>query len=421
MNTQSTLKHYTSGKYHYIYIYYKLKGKTIKLNTDQQYIDGMHRKDLLYNNKMSGYENLNQTIMNLKNKVDQYITYKLSYVDTKRIGVSQKECMNFIKTGEFTISKNEPFPQPKKLTLIDHYNNFIESKRIELQHSPSLKDYKSLLNALLDYQTTNNMTLTLNIINDKDFFNRFRNYLGTKHKNGKSKGELNNNTVHKRFSSLKSFMSWIEEKEIFIFKHVLYKYKIQKFNTDFVTLNREEIRQLENLKIDNPYWQKIIDVFVCNCFMSLRFGDLQTFDKGKFIQDSDGDFYYQKQNEKTGKTIEVVITPTALKILQKYNFDLPRYTNQYFNRELFTILEHYKLFGETVQKQELRDGKPVTKNYLKRELITSHTCRRSYITNCVTNKVSLNAIQASTGHSQLSTLSKYVKQMMNKVQVNLID
>jgi integrase len=170
------------------------------------------------------------------------------------------------------------------------------------------------------------MKLTFNIINDKDFFNRFRNYLGTKHKNGKSKGELNNNTVHKRFSSLKSFMSWIEEKEIFIFKHMLYKYKIQKFNTDFVTLNREEIRQLENLKIDNPYWQKIIDVFVCNCFMSLRFGDLQTFDKGKFIQDADGDFYYQKQNEKTGKTIQVVITPTALKILQKYNFDLPRYT-----------------------------------------------------------------------------------------------
>jgi len=361
MNTHSTLKLYTSGKYNYIYVYYKLKGKTIKINTYQPYIEGMHRKDLLYNNKMSDYENLNQTIMNLKNKVDQYITYKLSYVDTKRIGVSQKECKNFLKTGEFTLSENvQPIP-PRKLTFIDCYNDFIESKRIELRDSPSLKDYKSLLNALLDYQTTNSMKLTFNIVNDKDFFNKFRNYLGTKHKNGKSKGELNNNTVHKRFSSLKTFMSWIEEKDIFIFKHQLYKYKIQKFNTDFVTLNREEIRQLENLKIDNPYWQKIIDVFVCNCFMSLRFGDLQTFDKGKFIQDDDGDYYYQKQNEKTGKPIEVVITPTALNILKKYNFELPRYTNQYFNRQLYTILEHYKLFGEKVQKQELRDGKPAPK------------------------------------------------------------
>ena len=54
--------------------------------------------------------------------------------------------------------------------------------------------------------------------------------------------------------------------------------------------------------------------------MSLRFGDLQTFDKGKFIQDADGDYYYQKLNEKTTQPIQVVITPTALRILQKYNF-----------------------------------------------------------------------------------------------------
>jgi hypothetical protein len=77
---------------------------------------------------MSGYENLNQTIMNLKNKVDQYITYKLSYVDTKRIGVSQKECMNYIKTGEFTLLKNELQIPPKKLTFIDYYEEFIEYK-----------------------------------------------------------------------------------------------------------------------------------------------------------------------------------------------------------------------------------------------------------------------------------------------------
>jgi integrase len=421
MNTQSTLKHFKSAKYDYIYIYFKYRGKLIRINTEQEYIAGMHRKDLLYSVKMPEYDYLNQQIMNLKNKVDQYITYKLSYVDTKQIGVSQAECQNYIKTGEYTLTKAEPKPLPKKLTLIDYYNQFIEYKRTDLKDSPSMKDYKSLLNALLDYQTTNNIKLTFDMINDKDFFNRFRNYLGTKHTNGKSKGLLNNNTVHKRFSSLKTFMRYIEDKDIFNFKYTLYKFKIKKFNTDFVILNREEIRQLENLKISNPFWQKIIDIFVCNCFMSLRFGDLQTFSKGKFIQDADGDYYYQKINEKTDQTINVVITPTSLKILIKYDFNLPTFTNQYFNRQLFTILEHYNLFTEVVQKQELKDGEVIVKYYPKRELVTSHTCRRSYISNCASANVSINAIQAATGHSQLSTLSKYIKRTMNKEQVNLID
>jgi integrase len=217
-------------------------------------------------------------------------------------------------------------------------------------------------------------------------------------------------------------MRWIEENEIYIFRSSLYNFKIQKFATDFVTLDREEIRILENLEITNSNWRKIIDVFVCNCFMALRFSDLKTLQKGKFLQDEDNDYYFVKRNEKTNRTIEISIVPTALKILQKYNFDLPTYTNQYFNRTLFEILEHYNLFSEKIQKQELIDGEPVVKYFLKRELITSHTARRSFITNAInSNKVSLSAIQAVTGHTQLSTLSKYVKRNRNKQQINAID
>ena len=112
---------------------------------------------------------------------------------------------------------------------------------------------------------------------------------------------------------------------------------------------------------------------------------------------------------------------SALRILKKYDLRLPTYTNQYFNRTLFEILKHHKLFKEKIQKQEIRNGEPVVKYYLKRELITSHKARRSFITNANENKVSLSAIQASTGHTQLSTLSKYVKRKSNKQQLRAID
>ena len=64
--------------------------------------------------------------------------------------------------------------------------------------------------------------------------------------------------------------------------------------------------------------------------------------------DEQGDYIYQKRNEKTNKDIEIVITQTALKILKEYDFNLPKLTNQYFNRELFKILEYYNLFPQIV-------------------------------------------------------------------------
>ncbi len=422
MNTQSTLKLFKSGNYNYIYVYFKYRGKLIRVNTEQEYIEGLHRKDLLYSAKMPKYELLNEKILNLKNKVDQYITRKLSYVDQKSIGVSQAECLNYIKTGEFTLDNAESKPLPKKLTFFDYYSEFYEFKNTALQNKPSLKDYKSLENALNDYQDYAKVKLTFDIINDVDFFNRFRNYLYRKHdESAKTGGELNANTVHKRFSSLKTFLRYVQGKNYYRFKDELYEYKTKKFRTDFVILSRAEIKQLEELKITNPNWQRIVDCFVCNCFLSLRYSDLSTMHKGEFKQDSDGDWYYTKKNEKTNINIEIPITETAYRILTKYDFKLPVLTNQYFNSEIKTILINYDLFKETVKKTVMRNGSPETKEYLKRDLISTHTCRRTFITLAIENNVPMNAIQACTGHTDLRILSIYVKRNRNKEQVNKID
>ena len=66
MNSASVLKHWKSGKYDYIYIYFKYKGNIIRINTKQKFIKGCHKKDLLYNNRMPNYLGLNQEIKNLK-------------------------------------------------------------------------------------------------------------------------------------------------------------------------------------------------------------------------------------------------------------------------------------------------------------------------------------------------------------------
>lgn len=418
MNTSSTLKKYNSGKYIYLYIYYKLKGTLIKINTKMKYLDGMHKKDLFYNSKMPDYKDLNREMHTLKAKVDEYISYQLRQWNPS---VNQKECKNYIETGEILYS-DEIFSKPKTKTFFDFYNEFYGYKDIQLQNKPSLKDYKSLENALYDYENYQKINLTFEVINDEDFFNRFRNFLyDYRQGNYKTEGGLNANTVKKRISSLKTFMRYVQKKKYFKFDASLFDYRVKGYYPDFVTLSRDEITLLENLDIKKKNWQKIIDVFICNCFMSLRYSDLATFEKGEFLKTDDNQWYYYKLNEKTGKEIEVFILPTALNYLEKYNFKLPVYTNQYFNRELKNIFEYYDLFGQKMKKKEMRKGKPVTHIFLRRDLISTHTCRRTYITLCIDKGVPFNAIQASTGHTQLSTLSRYVKRKMNPEKLAAID
>ena len=418
MNFQSTLKHYRSGKYDYIYIYYKHKGDVIRINTHMPYMKGMHRKDLLYSSKVEFYKLKNDQIIDLKKKVDEYISKELATYGGR---VNQKRCQKYIETGE--LHQSYIYITPKKKSFFDFYDEFYEFKKRELQNRPSVKDYKSLENALRDYEKYSNSKLSLNAINDTDFINRFRNFLIDDHSSDKmiTRGGLNNNTLQKRISSLKTFMTYIQDKGYYQFEPKLFKYRVKKYQTDYVVLSRDEIRQLEDLEIKKDNWQKVIDVFVCNCFMGMRFSDLSTLDKGEFLQDEDGDYYYRKKNEKTDVIIEIPILPTAKKILVKYDFKLPVFTNQHFNRLLRKVLEHYDLFPEEVKKSEIRGNMNYTKTYKKRELISSHTCRRTFITLAIQNNVPLNAIQAATGHTQLSTLTKYVKRIRNKEQLRKID
>jgi hypothetical protein len=232
MNTESKLKVFKSGNYEYLYIYYRRKENLLRINTGYKFIQGMHKQDLLYNAKMDNYQSLNQQIEQKKQKVDEYITNRLrSY---KQI-VNQQECQYFIKTGDFFSTQVQPQQRINK-TFWDYYSEFYSFKSTELQNKPSLKDYKSLENALLDYQNIKNIVLTLDLINDLDFFNKFRNFLFEKHpkKTSLTQGDLNSNTVRKRLSSLKTFMLYVESKKYFSFDSNLYKYKVQRFPVDFV-------------------------------------------------------------------------------------------------------------------------------------------------------------------------------------------
>ena len=77
LNNQSTLKAYKSGIYEYIYIYFKLNGNVIRINTKNRVEKKGMTTDLLYNAKVEDYRNKNDKTLQLKKLVDNYIRVQL--------------------------------------------------------------------------------------------------------------------------------------------------------------------------------------------------------------------------------------------------------------------------------------------------------------------------------------------------------
>lgn len=392
----AVLKKYSNRGYEYIFIYWKHKGSLIKINTGNKYIAGWMRKNLLYNHKHPDQEKVNAETEGLLRKVNNYINNQVeqghipnqrelkAYLDGKPLGRSKRRSAG---------SKKTP------VTLQDWYDVFLEYKKSQLQSRLSYKDYISLNNTLKDYQETNGK-LILEAVDSVGFFPKFTDFLVAR--------GLNNNTINKRIQSFQTFLRYLQGEEIYRFRPSVFEYKIKKYQPVSVILSESEIDKLADLEVKEDYQQKILDVFIMNCYLGLRYADLETLNSGEFIQD--GEFLiYRKVNQKTKTEIEVPIFGRAKEILEKYDFNPPIPANQYFNRTLKDILKEHELFEDLVVTRRYVKGAETIERVPKRELISSHTCRRTFVTTALANNIPINLLQTATGHKQIGTLNKYVK------------
>jgi integrase len=370
---------------------------------------------------MENHVELNNKTIELKRKVDEYIGHKIKIGLIHRI--SQEECVRFVKDGSDSLRFYKITPKHNvKKSINDHLDDFYNFKKEELNNRPSYKDYLTLVNSLKDYQKYHKVELTFEEMNDKGFMVKYRNFLSEKRVKGyTSKGGLNDNTINKRFSCLKTFFKWCEEKEYFTFKSIVHNFPTPKYDNNIDVLTKSEISDLLNITFENPTWEKIRDVFVCNCFLGLRISDLKTMMKTDFVLDNEGDYILIKENKKTNIRVEIPVVGTCLEILKKYDFELPKFSDQYFNSQLKDLLKDKDLFSDPVIKKRRVNRIVQDTTVPRRTRITSHTCRRTFITLSISENVPINSLMLSSGHKQIQTLQKYMKKVLDKKSFSKID
>lgn len=230
----------------------------------------------------------------------------------------------------------------------------------------------------------------------------------------KTKGHLQQNTVKKRMDVFKEFLIWMADQDIATFNtHKLFP-KIEKTTKEIVYITAEELKEViaKRDKVTGDYNKTAFDSFIFNCECGLRYEDLQSLSKSNFIKTYGGYILKKelhKANQKFATECQIpILEPLLVEIIEQYDFHFELKSNQYYNRTLKNLFKKHELFTEplTVKRKYLK-GEVEEDEVLKNDIITCHSCRRSMITNSLTNGFNTAQVMQMSGHKNLRTLQKY--------------
>lgn len=350
----------------------------------------------------------NSRIDELETKINQAIVDILKLNPQAKITIAKvKDVMGTVKidskgiVDDLTLFINRRLEEMRK-----------ENPSLEEEFPSGLKDYRSLKNVLLDYQHDEDKILQISDI-DEDFISDFSDYLFDKRPENKenddykykSKGNLANKTMNKRLESFSAFLRAFHRNEKLAALISSYRYRLDE--NDVIRITKDELIKLAEVKIKKETEKRIRDYFVFICLTGVRFSDLIRIDKQNFSA-SGKETSLRIKTQKTQKTIEVPLNKRAREIAKKYDYSFKAYTNQVFNRMLKELLESQHLFEDeiTISKAQRKQ----TNDYIckRREVISAHTGRRTFISILVEQGMPLQMIMSMTGHTQVKTLQIYI-------------
>ncbi|MEK6480145.1 site-specific integrase [Catalinimonas sp. 4WD22] len=307
-------------------------------------------------------------------------------------------------------------PKTRKKDFFSYYHDFIEAKSMTNKKG-TLREYKNVLRALNEFNEMHNYKLTFEKV-DMSFYQKFLKYLTEERQNMQS-GEigLRNDTIGKYIATIKMFMQWAYEMNYH--KNTIYQNKSfnpypfkkdrnerqQNGKKEIVTITKIEINQLEKTDFSNSKrMERVRDLFLFGCFTGQRWSDIENY-RPEDIKNNAWEF----EAHKTGKFTRVPFVgycAPALNVLKKYEFELPKITNQEFNRVIKQVfakagLDREVIVKRYIGKKEIKLTKPLY------GFASSHMARRTAVTMLLESGMSMLMVMKLTNHSDTRTLLKY--------------
>lgn len=322
---------------------------------------------------------------------------------SRKVPFSSQIIINQFKSDETSLKKKEE-PNNYVFEFINQYIADNSATRVK----GSLSVYKSLAVHLRFYQEYTGKRVTFNSI-DYSFFQSFQNFLlgrTIKLNNGESKGLLNNTTIAKILSTLKTFLAYARRRGIKT-KDDYRDFRISRQTLEVIALTQYELDKLLSFDLsNNRRLGHIRDVFCFSCFTGLRYSDLKQL-RWEHIKSDE----IVLTITKTKSRLIIPLSKYSNSILDKYRGSvrpLPVISSQNMNYALKDLGELVGI-NEPMEIVRYRGPNRIVKVSPKYKLLTIHTGRKTFATLSLERGMSAEETMSITGHSDYKSFRRYVR------------
>lgn len=282
------------------------------------------------------------------------------------------------------------------------YSKYIESSQGRVVNDV-IKDYKSLEKHLKGYEKNMMVCMDFDLF-DFAFYQQFVHYLTYDVIKPNEEKGLATNTVGKQIKNLKAFLNYCFKHNL-VERFDLSNFKTITEDTDAIYVTEDEITSIFNKDLsDKPELSESRDLFVLGCQIGLRSKDLFRLAPEMLNNDM-----IRIKMHKSNKPVVIPLQPLAKEIISKYKGDFPNKNNRNtFNADIKKVGKLAEVNSDIVITQK-KGVEKLDKSYKKYELMSSHTCRRSFCTNQYLKGVPTVLLMKISGHKTEKAFLRYIK------------
>ncbi|MDR1645989.1 MAG: site-specific integrase [Tannerellaceae bacterium] len=195
-------------------------------------------------------------------------------------------------------------------------------------------------------------------------------------------------TLNKRHSTLKQYIREAISMDM-LTKNPYDRFRMpQKKSKEPTFLTDNEIKKILDYTPGNDKLSKVKDLFIFQMFTGMAYVDLCGFCRAE-ISEYEGHRIIRSSRTKTDESFISLFLPEAERIAEKYNYNLPRLSNQKYN-------DYLKLLGA---------GAGLEKT------LTSHVARHTYATYLLNKGVPVETVSRAMGHSNIKQTQHYARML----------
>lgn len=365
-------------------------GKRIRKNTGFSVLEhhwtGHRVKPNLKKETENNYQLINQELQEIEDKVSKlFLFLKVNDISFS----TEKFTELFEKTEEITQNAFDFF---------QCFTEYIDKGKL-IKTPNTIKGQTTVKNYLEFFCKENEISLSFDKIDD-DFFELLRDYSYETKK-------MKQNYFAKVIKVLKSYLNWATEKG-YNTKREFEKFRAVEHDIDIVYLTFEELIKLYEKDFDSDRLSQVRDFYCMGCFTGLRFSDLSKLHLANISEDH---IILSIQKTKT-QNHAIKLNKYAKAILEKYKETiyepLPVISSQKFNEYIKDCCELAEI-TQPFTTHWFVGNKKKSLTQPKCKFITSHTARKTFITNSLLLGMEPKAIKKIANIKKDAVLDKYMK------------